>query len=266
MIVAALQSASFGLSPNRLDYYLKVARSKEARLFLLPEYVLNRFFHEIKEAPIDMVAQQSATQIGYLRDLAKKYDMVIVAPVVRKVRQGLAKSIAIVRPEKISYYEQQILINYPHWNEESFFANEIKEIENPPVFKVDDVRFGLLGGFEIHFDLFWQSFMRRDVECVLVPSVSTFGSGDRWLEVLKTRAFVNNLYVLRANRVGEYEDKNALKWKFYGRSCSILPNGRVSVELGQSEELLIDQVDKDEVKRCRRDWGFKSALKKRGAI
>ena len=266
MIVAALQSASFGLSSNRLDFYLKAAKQKDAKLFLLPEYVLNRFFHEIKEAPIDMVAQQSAKQIGYIKELSKKYEMVIVAPVVRKVRQGLVKSVAITRPDKISYYDQQILINYPHWNEEAFFANEIKEIENPPVFKVEDMKFGLLGGYEIHFDVFWQSFMKRDVDAVLIPSVSTFGSADRWLEVLKTRAFVNNFYILRANRVGEYEDKNSLKWKFYGRSCSILPNGKVSVELGDAEELLLEYIDKEEVKKRRKEWGFKSALKRRGAI
>ena len=266
MIVAALQTTSMGLSPNRLDYYIKAAKAKDAKLFLLPEYVLNRFFHEIKETPIDMIAQQSGTQTSYLKELARKYEMHIIAPIVRKVREGLVKSVAIVRPEKISYYDQQILINYPHWNEEAFFANEVKPIENPPVFKIDDVKFGLLGGYEIHFDIFWQSFMKRDVDAVLVPSVSTFGSGDRWLEVLKTRAFVNNVYVVRANRIGEYEDKNALKWKFYGRSCSILPDGRVSVELGDGEELLIERIDRDEVKKKRKEWGFKSALKRRGTL
>ena len=72
--------------------------------------------------------------------------------------------------------------------------------------------------------------------------------------------------MVRANRIGEYEDKNALKWKFYGRSCSILPDGRVSVELGEGEELLIEEIDKKELKKLRREWGFKKALRKRGAI
>ncbi len=266
MNIAALQVSSMGLSPNRLDYYLKIAKTKEVRLFLLPEYVLNRFFHEIKEAPETMVVQQSQTHIEHLQKLAKKYEMVIVAPIVRKGKEGLLKSVAIARPEKLTYYDQQILINYPHWNEEAFFANEIKAIENPPVFRVDEVKFGLLSGFEIHFDIFWQSFMKRNVDVVLVPSVSTFGSHQRWLEILKTRAFLNSCYVVRANRIGEYEDKNALKWKFYGRSCSILPDGRVSVELGEGEELLIEEIDKKELKKLRREWGFKKALRKRGAI
>ena len=62
------------------------------------------------------------------------------------------KVIVKFSPKSISYYYQQLLINYPHWNEEKFFANPITKIKSPLIFKVDNVKLAVMAGFEIHFD------------------------------------------------------------------------------------------------------------------
>ena len=266
MNIAALQINALGLSPNRLDYYFRIAADKEVKVLLLGEYVLNPFFKELVKFPITMLAQQSDAQMKLLRELASKYDVSVVAPVVRVVKKEPKKCIAIVHPGRVSYYEQQILINYKHWNEEKFYANEIKELTPPPVFRMGDLRFGVLAGFEIHFDYFWQSFMKKDVDVVLVPTVSTFGSQQRWQEILKMRAFTNNMQILRANRIGEYKDELGLTWKFYGESLSVTPDGKIAAMLGENEEMLIENVSKSLIKAARREWGFRSALKKRGMV
>ncbi len=266
MNIAALQINALGLSPNRLDYYFRIAAEKEVKLLLLGEYVLNPFFKELINIPLGMLAQQSESQIKLLRQLSTKYGISVVAPIVRVVKKEPKKLIAIVHPGRVSYYEQQILINYKHWNEEKFFANEVKELVPPPVFRLSDLRFGVLAGFEIHFDFFWQSFIKKDVDVVLVPTVSTFGSQQRWQELLKMRAFTSNLQILRANRIGEYKDELGLTWKFYGESLSVLPDGKISTILGENEEMLIESVSKELIKSARREWGFRSALKKRGMV
>ncbi len=266
MRVAALQIAPVGLSPNRLDHYLRVAKSKDAKVMLLPEYVLNRFFHELKKMPRNMLSQQSQSQIETLKRLAKEYDITIVAPIIRVQKEALLKSIAIVRAHKTTFYDQQILISYPHWNEERFFDNPQTKLNSTTVFRVDDLKFGVLPGYEIHFDWFWQQFIKKNVDVVLVPSASTFGSQERWRELLKMRAFTSNTYVIRANRIGEYEDENSLVWKFYGKSLGVDPGGKVLIELGESEELMIQTIDKARLKEARREWGFRTALRKRGVV
>ena len=266
MKIAALQISSVGLSPNRLDYYCKAAGKQDVKLLVLPEYILNAFFLELTKTPVDMIRQQTKKQMETLKELALKYELAIVAPIVRVHKKELFKSIAIVRGSKTTIYDQQILINYPHWNEEKFFANDIAPLQTPPVMRIEGFKVAVLAGFEIHFDWFWMELLKKDVDAVVVPSSSTFGSVQRWREILRMHAFCTQCYVLRANRIGECKDSGGHSWHFYGDSALIDPNGKILVELGDKEELLIATLDKETLKRARREWGFRNQLKKRGMV
>jgi predicted amidohydrolase len=105
----------------------------------------------------------------------------------------------------VAYYDQQFLINYKHWNEEKFFDNEIGEFTLPS-FSIDGVKFGVINGFELHFDVAFAQVMKKGVDVILSPSASTFDSSARWIELLKMRAFTNSVYILRSNRVGIYKE------------------------------------------------------------
>ncbi|MRJ02785.1 MAG: carbon-nitrogen hydrolase family protein [Epsilonproteobacteria bacterium] len=267
MRVAALQINALGLSPNRLDYYLRHCERNGVKVLLLGEYVLNPFFGELKSIPLSMIAQQTETQSSLLQELGEKYGVTIVAPIVRVQGDGPIKSIAIAKGEGgLEYYDQQILINYPHWNEEEFYANEIAPLYPPPTFVVEGLRLGVLAGFEIHFDYFWHQFMRENTDLVLLPTVSTFESYNRWQELIKMRAFTNGCFILRANRIGEYRDNTGLVWKFYGESLLAGPDGTVIQMLGTNEEMLIADLDKNVIDLARAKWGFREALERRGMV
>jgi nitrilase len=185
-----------------------------------------------------------------------------VAPLIIVRKKLPYKSIVKIAPSSVSYYDQQILINYAHWNEEKFFANAVAPVTSPMVFVVEGMKFAVMGGFELHFDPLWQEVMRKNVDCVLLPTISTFESRTRWRDLIRTRAFTNHCYILRANRVGEYqEDGHA--WNFYGDSLLMNPYGEMEMSLGDTEELMIVDLHHDEVLQARRDWGFKDALNKR---
>jgi predicted amidohydrolase len=119
-----------------------------------------------------------------------------------------------------------------------------------------------MNGFELHFDKFFEFIREKNVDCILVPSVSTFDSADRWQNLIKMRSFTNSVYILRANRIGEYIDGED-SWKFYGDSILTSPFGDVLTHLGNKEELMIADLDRESVKEARRCWGFKEALHKR---
>ncbi len=262
MRAAILQIPSVGLSTAKFDYYLRIAKSKECKVVVLGEYLLNRFFKELENTPIDMIKQQSDHHIKTLKELAKEYNLTIIAPLIIVKKKQAYKTIIKFSPTSVTYYYQQILINYKHWNEEKFFANDIKALQSPMIFTIEGFKFAVMAGFELHFDAFWQDVLAKNVDAVLLPTVSTFESHERWRELIKMRAFVNSCYIIRANRIGEYTE-GKLSWNFYGDSLVVNPEGEIENALGNQEELLMIDLDKKAVKDARKSWGFKEALQKR---
>jgi predicted amidohydrolase len=262
MRAAVLQLNTQGISSTKLYNYIRIASKKGVKLLLLGEYVLNPFFHELKEMSISMIHEHAQHQIKVLKDLAKTYKLTIVAPLVVIKKKKIYKVVAKFAPSSSAYYEQQILINYPHWNEEKFFQNSIKKLQTPLTFKIDGFKFAIISGFELHFDALFTSLRSKNIDCILAPSISTFESYDRWKALVTTRSFTNNCYILRANRIGEYQAKE-FTWNFYGDSILSSPNGEILNHLGNTEELMIVDMNHTDVIQSRRSWGFKEALKKR---
>jgi nitrilase len=261
---AVLQLPNVGMSSTRLLRYVRQAHKEGVSLLLLGEYLLNPFFHELRTLPLNMIKEQSDHQLSTLKELSKSYDMTIVASLVIVKKRQPYKVIVKVAPSSTSYYEQQLLIDYDHWNESDYFANEISVLKTPPIFNINGVRCAVMGGFELHFDTLFSLLDERKIDLLLVPTVSTFESHKRWRELLKMRAFTHNIYMLRANRIGEYSEKEH-QWKFYGDSLCVDPNGELITTLGNTEELMIVDVDHKSVMAARKGWGFQEALKLRNS-
>ncbi len=262
MKAAVLQLNSQGMSSTKLYNHIRIANKKGVQVLLLGEYVLNPFFKELENMSVSMIKEQAQHQIKVLKELSITYNMTIVAPLIVVKKQEVYKTIAKFSPTSTSYYQQQFLINYTHWNEEKFYANKISKIKTPMIFKLHGFKFAVMSGFELHFDTLFEKLSSKNIDCILIPSVSTFDSFERWKAVICTRAFTHNCYVLRANRIGEYQDKD-FTWKFYGDSVLASPDGEILTHLGNKEELMIVDISHAEVLSARRSWGFKEALNKR---
>lgn len=262
--LCALQLSTLPMSEAKLDYYFRICENKGVELILLSEYALNSFFKELEHMPVLMIKEQTNHKIKALKALCQKYNLVVIAPIVLVKSGKLIKSTAKFTPKSVHYYNQQFLINFKHWNEEKFFDNDIAPYKLP-TFTLGKIKFGIINGFEAHFDAIWQEAMRKNVDVVLMPSSSTFDSLLRWQELLKTRAFLNSMYILRANRVGSYSDKN-LSWKFYGHSKLVNPYGEIELSLGGKEEILLCDVEKNQVLDAKKLWGWKKDLLKRDMI
>ena len=112
-----------------------------------------------------------------------------------------------------------------------------------------------MAGYELHFDPLWDAVRRKKVDLVLLPTASTFGSHERWKELIRSRAFLYGCYVLRANRLGEFSD-GEVKWRFYGDSMLVNPEGEVEMMLEDKESMLIEPISKRMVKTHRDSWKF----------
>jgi len=265
LTVGAIQLPTLGKNATRLEFYLKKSKERGAKLLLLGEYVINHFFKELTKMPKEMVKDQTQTHLKKLRKLSKEYDITIVAPIVEIKKSKVYKKLVKVSPKSTSYYEQQILIDYPHWDEESFFSNEVAPLKEPMIFNIDGFKVASIFGFEVHFDYFWDIVRKKNIDIVLIPTATTFNSNQRWQDLLTTRAFLNSCYILRANRVGEYEE-DGIKWDFYGDSFLIDPDGEIVMNLEDRESMLIEPISKDDIEDSLEGWGFRRHLEKRGEL
>jgi len=262
LVVASLQLQTLGMNGSKLDFYFKNAHARGARLIVFGEYVLNHFYKELANMPLFMVREQTDKHLTLLKSFSKQYNMVIIAPIILHKKNGYVKVIAKITFKQIAYYEQQILISYQHWDEQNFFANDIKPIKSPMIFSVDGFRVMVMAGFELHFPKLWEFVREKRVDLVVLPTSSTFGSHNRWREIIKTQAFLYGCYVLRTNRLGEYSDKD-IKWRFYGDSMLVRPDGEVEMMLEDKESMLIEEIDKRLLQEHRKTWQFEKALQLR---
>jgi len=248
MKTALLQSAELPFDKAKLNYYLNIAKQENVKLFVLPEYVLNRFFKDLENTPISFIKDQSDHQLKLLKKLSLVYNITLLAPLV--IVKGNKKYKALVKFQngKARFYYQHVFMPYTHWNEASFFETKPSK---PLVFSVGNIRVGATFGFEAHFTKIWDYFADKKVDLVVVSSVGTFNSSKRWFEMIKTFAFIKNVYALRVNRVGSWKD-----WEFYGESFVINPDGELVNKLGNKEELLITDIRKEVLKDARREWKF----------
>ncbi len=262
LVVAALQLPTLGMNATRLEYYLKQAKQRDADVILLGEYVLNHFFKEFATMSPNMVKEQTRKHTELLKTLSKKYNITFIAPIIITKKDGYHKTIVKISAKTTKYYEQQILLPYAHWNEKKFFANKVAPLKDAMTFTIKGFKIMVMAGFELHFDPFWQKVTEKKVDLVLLPTAATFGSHNRWREIIKTKAFLHGCYILRANRLGEYSD-DEVKWKFYGDTMLVNPEGEVEMMLEDKESMLVEVIDKAEVLEHRKAWGFEKELKLR---
>ena len=239
--VAALQLHTLAMSDSRIDHYLNLAAKDGASVVVLGEYVINSFFNEIVKMPKSMIKEQSEHKKTSLSAMANRYNLTIIAPLLQIKGKECKKVIAKFSPQSTKYEEQNILIDYPHWNEAKFYSK--KESFGIMSFSVDKIKFGVIFGFEAHFDRIWTEIVAKKIDCVLLPSACTLNSSNRWNELLKMRALTNNLYIVRVNRLGKAKFDD-IESEFYGQTMLINPHGEIENSLDSNEGMLMCDIDK----------------------
>ncbi|RDU70306.1 carbon-nitrogen hydrolase family protein [Helicobacter aurati] len=240
---------------NRITTYLKSI--PEASIVLIGEYVLDTFFssHWHTKPPESLKDKQ---KLDFLIELSALYNHTIAVPIIQYKNKGYYKNIAIINKKKSYFYSQQRMIQYQHWNEATFFSNDTsKLLKLPFVFNAGNLRYGVLFGFEAHFDELWMELKRANVDVVLVATASTFSSQARWEALLTTHAFTNSCFVARANRIGKVIANDGYEWDFYGHSFVSLGQNIID-SLRADEGMLCVDIDKESLESLKTTWGFRS--------
>ncbi len=107
-------------------------------------------------------------------------------------------------------------------------------------------KMGLIICYDIRFPELTRTLALRGVKIMFVPAEWPNPRKHPWRTLVQARAIENQCFVVGANRVGS-DGEN----EFFGNSMVVNPNGEIISEGGQSEGLVLGEVDLSVVEKAR---------------
>ncbi|MBL4658400.1 MAG: acyltransferase [Flavobacteriales bacterium] len=191
-----------------------------------------------------------------LQEYAKKYDMVIIAPLYEKDGPGILYNTAAVIDAGGEYLGKYRKNHIPHttgfWEKFFFKPGNL----GYPVFQTKYAKIGVYICYDRHFPDGARCLGLNGAEIVYNPSATVAGlSQYLWKLEQPAHAAANGYFMGCINRVGEEKPWNL--GKFYGTSYHVDPRGQIIDEASEdNDELLISEFDLDLIEEVRSTWQF----------
>jgi beta-ureidopropionase len=191
-----------------------------------------------------------------LQELAKKYQMVIIAPLYELEQPGVLYNTAAVIDADGSYLGKYRKQHIPHtsgfWEKFFFKPGNL----GYPVFETRYARIGVYICYDRHFPEGARIFGLNGAEIVYNPSATVAGlSQYLWKLEQPAHAAANGYFMGCINRVGT--EKPWTLGKFYGTSYVVDPRGQIFAQASEdNDELLVADFDLDVIDEVRSTWQF----------
>ncbi len=175
--------------------------------------------------------------------------MVIVAGVAEKSGENLYNSAVIIhRGEIIGKYRKTHL--FPLTSERKYFkAGDRLEVFETPVGRI-----GLLICYEVRFPELARKLTKMGAEMIIIPAEFPKVRIEHWRVLLQARAIENQLFVIGVNCVEGDLD-------YGGHSMLIDPAGKILVEGGEYQEVMMSDINLNDVERVRKETPFLNDLR-----
>ena len=194
--------------------------------------------------------------IEALTPLAKKHEMVIVAPVYEEAMRGVYYNTAAVIDADGTYLGKYRKIHIPQtagfWEKYYFKPGNL----GYPVFDTAYCKVGVYICYDRHFPEGARLLGLNGAEVVFNPSATVAGlSQYLWKLEQPAHAVANGYYMGCINRVGTEAPWNI--GRFYGSSYFVNPRGEILEIGGENEDaLVVADLDLDMIDEVRRVWQF----------
>ncbi|MFC1527575.1 nitrilase-related carbon-nitrogen hydrolase [Candidatus Neomarinimicrobiota bacterium] len=191
-----------------------------------------------------------------LSAFAKKYEMVIIAPIYEKAQPGVLYNTAAVIDADGSYLGKYRKHHIPHtsgfWEKFFFRPGNL----GYPVFETRYAKVGVYICYDRHFPEGARALGLNGAEIVYNPSATVAGlSQYLWKLEQPAHAVANGYFMGCINRVGVEKPWNL--GKFYGSSYFVDPRGEIfSIASEEKDELLVAEFDLDMIEEVRSTWQF----------
>lgn len=205
----------------------------------------------------------------FLKDLSKKYNMVIVSPILEREdnKETIWNSAVIInKGEVIGKHHKVHIPRVGDFNESTYYMEG--EL-GCTVFETDFGKIGVNICYGRHHPLHWLAYGLNGAEIVFNPSATINSlSETMWPIEARNAAIANNYYSVGINRVGtetfpneftSANGKNAHKdfGHFYGSTFVTSPNGTRTPGLSRTGDgLLVSEVDLNLCRQVKDIWKF----------
>lgn len=272
----------------RSDYASTIANTERmvreaaglgAKLIVLEEIFAGPYFCQTQNPDHFATAESlDGRTIQAMSQLAKELKTTLVVPFFEKRAPGLYhNSLVVLGPdgERIGLYRKMHIPEDPQFEEKFYFTPGDAGDPNATgaagsgegfcAFQTPDLKLGTL----ICWDQWYPEAARltalRGAEVLVYPTAIGWLESEKaeqgaaqlsaWQTMQRSHAIANGVFVVAVNRVGvEGDPKTGIE--FWGHSFVCDPMGRILVEGGEQEEVLITDLDLGLIEETRSWWPF----------
>lgn len=268
-IIQQANSADLKSNISRLTDKIRLLAQQGAELIVLQELHNGLYFCQTEDVNIfDLGETIPGPSTEHFGALAKELNIVLVLSLFEKRTAGLYHNTAVVIERDGSIagkYRKMHIPDDPAYYEKFYFTPGDLGFE--PI-QTSLGRLGVLVCWDQWYPEAARLMALRGAEVLIYPTAIGWESSDdkneqtrqsdAWQLVQRGHAVANGLPVITVNRVGHEEDPSGQTngIQFWGRSFVAGPQGELLLELGQSEEISIVDVDLVRSERVRRWWPF----------
>ena len=268
-IIQHANSADHKSNISRLTDKIRLLAQQGAELIVLQELHNGLYFCQTEDVNIfDLGETIPGPSTEHFGALAKELNIVLVLSLFEKRTAGLYHNTAVVIERDGSIagkYRKMHIPDDPAYYEKFYFTPGDLGFE--PI-QTSVGRLGVLVCWDQWYPEAARLMALRGAEVLIYPTAIGWESSDEkteqtrqsdaWQLVQRGHAVANGLPVITVNRVGHEEDPSGQTngIQFWGRSFVAGPQGELLLELGQSEEMTIVDVDLVRSERVRRWWPF----------
>lgn len=207
----------------------------------------------------------------FLKDLAKRYNMVIISPILERDETHLDTiwNTAVVIDNHGEYLGKSRKNHIPRvgdFNESTYYMES--ELGHP-VFETEFGKIAINICYGRHHPLNWLMYKINGAEIVFNPSATIDTLSETWWPIeARNAAIANSYYTCAINRVGvemfpndftsgDGKPAHKLFGRFYGSCYLTAPDGRRTPSLNRIDEgLLIVEIDLNLCRQASDDFGF----------
>lgn len=268
-IIQQANSVDHKSNISRLTDKIRLLAQQGAELIVLQELHNGLYFCQTEDVNIfDLGETIPGPSTEHFGALAKELNIVLVLSLFEKRTAGLYHNTAVVIERDGSIagkYRKMHIPDDPAYYEKFYFTPGDLGFE--PI-QTSVGRLGVLVCWDQWYPEAARLMALRGAEVLIYPTAIGWESSDEkteqtrqsdaWQLVQRGHAVANGLPVITVNRVGHEEDPSGQTngIQFWGRSFVAGPQGELLLELGQSEEMTIVDVDLVRSERVRRWWPF----------
>ncbi|XP_025834211.1 beta-ureidopropionase-like [Agrilus planipennis] len=250
---------------DRAAEAIEIASQVNVNIFCLQELWTSPFFLCTGEKyPWCEYAEpaESGPTTEFLKELAKKYNMVIISPILERdeLHNDTVWNTAVVidnHGDVLGKHRKNHISRVTGFNESTYY-NEGNT--GHPVFQTDFGRIAINISHGRHHPLNWMMFGINGAEIVFNPSVEAGAESELlWNIESRCAAMNNSFFTCAINRVGTEKFPKEKFGHLYGSTYVTAPDGTRTPGLSRTRDgILITEFDLNMCRRARDFWGFQT--------